>query len=164
MNWNNWKRWSCCLSLAGRTGCNLGMCTGEALWEMLQCWCYWWEGFVNYAFEMASGSMIYIPDFMMISSGIQVILRLLTEQFERLQCCYYWWDVFFKYGIEMGSGAMIHIPSFMKISSGIQNLLGSGICMQTYSYKQQGDLISLLLLYFFQSKESGLREWIISVQ
>jgi hypothetical protein len=37
-----------------------------------------------YAIEMASGSMIYIPSFMTIGSGIQVILRLLRQQFERL--------------------------------------------------------------------------------
>jgi hypothetical protein len=37
-----------------------------------------------YSTEMASDGMIYIPSFMMIGSGIQVMLRLLPEQFERL--------------------------------------------------------------------------------
>jgi hypothetical protein len=43
-------------------------------------------GFRKYAVMMASGGMIYIPTFMMIPSGIKVILRLLPQQFERLQC------------------------------------------------------------------------------
>jgi hypothetical protein len=34
--------------------------------------------------EMTSGGMIYIPGFMTISSGIQVILKLLPEQSETL--------------------------------------------------------------------------------
>jgi hypothetical protein len=39
-----------------------------------------------YAVEIISDAMtqIYIPSFMMIVSGIQVILRALTQQFERL--------------------------------------------------------------------------------
>jgi hypothetical protein len=44
-----------------------------------------------------------------------------------------------KYALVMGSGAMIKILSFMKIGSGIQKMTGG------YTYKQQGDLISLLL-------------------
>jgi hypothetical protein len=35
-----------------------------------------------------SDGMIHIPRFMKIGSGIQVILRLLPQQFERLQCWY----------------------------------------------------------------------------
>jgi hypothetical protein len=42
-----------------------------------------------YADEMTSGGMIYIPSFMMITSGIQVIYRILPQQFEKLQCWYY---------------------------------------------------------------------------
>jgi hypothetical protein len=37
-----------------------------------------------YAIEMASGGMIYIPSLMTIGSGIHVILRVLSQQFERL--------------------------------------------------------------------------------
>jgi hypothetical protein len=44
---------------------------------------------MEYAVEMATGSMIYIPNFMTIGSGIQVTLRLLPQQFELLQCWYY---------------------------------------------------------------------------
>jgi ribosomal protein L16 Arg81 hydroxylase len=40
---------------------------------------------MKYAVVMASGDMLYIPSFMTISSVIQVILRLLRQQFERLQ-------------------------------------------------------------------------------
>jgi hypothetical protein len=33
---------------------------------------------------MVSGGIMYIPSFMTIGSGIQVILRVLPQQFERL--------------------------------------------------------------------------------
>jgi hypothetical protein len=36
---------------------------------------------MKYTVEMASDGMLYIPSFMKIGSGIQVILRLLFEQF-----------------------------------------------------------------------------------
>jgi hypothetical protein len=87
---------------------------------------------------------MHIPDILMISSGIQVILSLLTQQFERLQCWYYCWEGFFKYTIEIGSDAVIHMPSFIKIGSGIQKLFGGWICIQTR--RHQDDLVSLLLL------------------
>jgi uncharacterized RmlC-like cupin family protein len=63
---------------------------------------------LQYAIEMASGSMMYVPDFIMISSGIQVILRSLTQQFERLQCWYYRWVGVEKYTIDVGSHTMIY--------------------------------------------------------
>jgi hypothetical protein len=44
---------------------------------------------MKYTVEMASGGMIYIPSFMKIGSGIQLILKVLPQQFERLQCWYY---------------------------------------------------------------------------
>jgi hypothetical protein len=48
--------------------------------EKLQCWYYWCEKFNKYAVEMAAGGLKYIPSFMTIDSGIQVILRLLPQQ------------------------------------------------------------------------------------
>jgi hypothetical protein len=39
---------------------------------------------MKYAVEMASAGMIHIPYFMMISSGIHIILRFLPQQLERL--------------------------------------------------------------------------------
>jgi hypothetical protein len=54
----------------------------------LQCWHYQWDGFMKCAVEMNSGDMIYIPSFMTIGSGIQVI-KLLPQRFERLQFWYY---------------------------------------------------------------------------
>jgi hypothetical protein len=36
--------------------------------------------------EMFSDAMIYVSSSMTTGSGIQVILRLLPQQFERLQC------------------------------------------------------------------------------
>jgi hypothetical protein len=50
----------------------------------------------------------------------------------------------------MGSGGVIYVPSFIKIGLGIQKLIREG----TQTYRQQGDLISLLLL--FRNKESTL--------
>jgi hypothetical protein len=44
---------------------------------------------MKYTVEMTSDGMIYIPDFMKIGSGIQVILRLLPGQSEKLRCWYY---------------------------------------------------------------------------
>jgi hypothetical protein len=50
----------------------------------LQCWYYWLEWFMKHAIETASDDMIYIISFMKIGLGIQVILRVLPQQFERL--------------------------------------------------------------------------------
>jgi hypothetical protein len=44
---------------------------------------------MKYVIQMDSGGMIYIQSCIMIGSGIQIILRLLPQQFERLQCWYY---------------------------------------------------------------------------
>jgi hypothetical protein len=44
---------------------------------------------MKYAVQIVSDVMIYIPRLMTIGSGIEVILRLLPQQFERLQCWYY---------------------------------------------------------------------------
>jgi uncharacterized UPF0160 family protein len=105
---------------------------------------------MKYAIEMVSIGMIYsyIPSFMMIDSGTQVMLRLLPQQFDKLQ-------IFMKYVIEMASGSMIFIQSFINISSDIQKLLGRGYtCRHTDIYRQPGDLTRLL---FFQNKEIRLK-------
>jgi hypothetical protein len=86
---------------------------------------------MNYAIEMASGGMIYIPNFMMTGSDIQVVLRLLPIQFERLQC----WEACMKYAVEIASGGTISIPSFIKISSGLQTLLGDETHIDTQTPK-----------------------------
>jgi hypothetical protein len=46
---------------------------------------------MKYSVEMNSGGITYscTPSFMMIGSGIQVITRLLSQQFDRMQCSYY---------------------------------------------------------------------------
>jgi hypothetical protein len=44
---------------------------------------------MKYTVEMASDGMIYVPRFMKIGLGIQVILRLLAQQSEKLQCWHY---------------------------------------------------------------------------
>jgi hypothetical protein len=65
---------------------------------------------MKYAVEMASVGLIYIPNFMMNGSDIQVILKLLPQQFERLQCWYCRWYEFMKYAVEMASdGIVLHI-------------------------------------------------------
>jgi hypothetical protein len=68
---------------------------------------------------MASDGMIHIPSFIMISSGILVILRLLPQIFA-VQCWYYYWEGFMKYTTEMASDGA---TSFMTICSGIQVIL-----------------------------------------
>jgi hypothetical protein len=42
-----------------------------------------------YAVEMASDGMKYMPGFMKIDSGIEVILRLSPKEFLGFQCWYY---------------------------------------------------------------------------
>jgi hypothetical protein len=64
-----------------------------------------------------------VQSFMMIRLDIQVLLRLLFQQFERIQCWYHWWHRFMMYTIEMAPGGMIYLPSFMTIGSGIQVIL-----------------------------------------
>jgi hypothetical protein len=59
---------------------------------------------------------IYMPGFMNIGSGIQIILKLLPRQLQRLLFSYYVCD--------MTSGGMMYIPCFIKIASGIQKLIG----------------------------------------
>jgi hypothetical protein len=44
---------------------------------------------MRYTVEMASDGMIYVPSFMKICSGIEVIIWLLPRHSERLQCWYY---------------------------------------------------------------------------
>jgi hypothetical protein len=44
------------------------------------------EVFVRYAVESISYNMVFIPNFVMMGSGIQVILGLLSQEFKRLQC------------------------------------------------------------------------------
>jgi hypothetical protein len=39
-----------------------------------------WEGFIKYPFEMGSGSIIYIPRFIMNGSGIQKLTRGIHRQ------------------------------------------------------------------------------------
>jgi hypothetical protein len=56
--------------------------------------------------------------------------------------------------VEMGSGAVIYVPSFIKIGSGIQKLIGE-IHRQTYTHRQQHDLISLL--YLFEIRKVGYK-------
>jgi hypothetical protein len=93
--------------------------------------------------EITSGGMVYISSFMMIGSDLQLILRLLPQQFERVQCWYYQWERFTKYASEVVSGVMMYIPNFIKIGSGVQTSL-RGIA---HTQAQQGDLISLLLFF-----------------
>jgi hypothetical protein len=58
------------------------------------------------------------------------------------------------YAIEMRLGAMMYVRSFIKIGPGIQNLMGGG-GEWSYSYKQEDDLIGLLL--FCRNMESRLK-------
>jgi hypothetical protein len=39
---------------------------------------------MKYAVEMASDGLMYVPSLMKIDSGIRVMLRVLSQQFQRL--------------------------------------------------------------------------------
>jgi hypothetical protein len=39
---------------------------------------------MKYPIEMATAGIIFLPDIMKMGSGIQVILRLLLQQFEKM--------------------------------------------------------------------------------
>jgi hypothetical protein len=54
---------------------------------------------------MASGGMMCVPTLMTVSSGIQVKLSLVSQQFKRLQCWNYRREGFMKYAVETVSGA-----------------------------------------------------------
>jgi hypothetical protein len=56
-------------------------------------------------------------------TNIQVILRLLLQQFERLQCWYYWWEGLTKYTTQMAADGMICIPNLIINGSGIKVIL-----------------------------------------
>jgi hypothetical protein len=47
---------------------------------------------MKYTVEMASAGMIYVPSFMTISSGIQIIL--LPQELEGQQHWYYWEGIY----------------------------------------------------------------------
>jgi hypothetical protein len=115
--------------------------------ERLQCWDYWWEGFMKYAVEMTWG-------FMAIGSDIKIILRLLPQQFERLQCWDYWWEGFMKCVGNTTSGGMIYIPNFVKISTGVQVLLGWDIQIDGHTHTQS-KLILWAYFYFFKIRNVG---------
>jgi hypothetical protein len=54
----------------------------------LQRWYYCREELTKYAVETVSGGMMCLPSFMKSGSGIQIIILLLSQQFETLQCLY----------------------------------------------------------------------------
>jgi hypothetical protein len=66
-------------------------------------------GFIKYSVEVASHGMIYLPSFVMIGSGIQVIVVLLPQQFG------VGITVVMNYAFEMASFGMIHESSFMRL-------------------------------------------------
>jgi hypothetical protein len=110
------------------------------------------EATMEYAVEMASWGMIYIPSFMKIGAGVKELLRRCLRN---LRGCHvgiiYGRDLWFT-----GSGAVIYMQRFIKFGWGIQKLMGGYTYRHTDTHieRQQGDLISLILL--FQNKESGL--------
>jgi hypothetical protein len=55
-----------------------------------------------------------------------------------------------KQATELCPGAMIYIPSFMKTGPGIQKLMWEGGL-----HRQHGDLISLVLIFFFKIRKAG---------
>jgi hypothetical protein len=78
---------------------------------------------VKHTVEVVSDGMIHIPNFMKISWNIQVILRLLPQQFEGQRYWYYGRERSMNYTVEMTSGGMRYMLVFMTIGSGIQVIL-----------------------------------------
>jgi hypothetical protein len=99
---------------------------------------------VKHVVEMAAGDMIYTPGFMTTSSGIQVILMLLAQQYEMLQCWSYSLEVFIKYCVvEMVSGGVIYVHTkFHKDRFRRSEVVRWGTRIDTH----QRDLISVLFL------------------
>jgi hypothetical protein len=44
---------------------------------------YWWQAFMKYAFQMGSGAMICIPNFIQIGSGIQKLIERIYKHTDR---------------------------------------------------------------------------------
>jgi hypothetical protein len=76
---------------------------------------------------MSSDALIYIPDFMKIVPGMQVILRL----FPKLGRCVGISDGpgFIKYIVTMVSGVMTYISIFLKIGTDCQAILPFSLTM-----------------------------------
>jgi hypothetical protein len=74
--------------------------------------------FMTYAAEIISDGMhdTYMPSFMTIGSGIQIIIGILRQQFGTN-------DGFLRHAAEMASGGMIYIPHFTKTGTGVQAIL-----------------------------------------
>jgi hypothetical protein len=77
-------------------------------------------GVYEVSIQIARGGMTYIQCFMMTGSEIQIMLRLIPQQFENLQCWYCWWERFRKNDIEMALHVIKYITSIINIGSGIQ--------------------------------------------
>jgi hypothetical protein len=59
--------------------------------------------FFQFQYLIRQGGMMYIPSFMTAVSDMQVLLRLLPQEFERLLCWRYRWERFMKYACQMAS-------------------------------------------------------------
>jgi hypothetical protein len=94
----------------------------------------------------------FYTKFMTISSGIQLVLRLVTEKFQRLPCYYHWFKRFIKYAVEMTSGGIIYIPALINIGWGVQKFYEGHIYRHTHGH--QCEVISLL--YFFNKENRRL--------
>jgi uncharacterized protein YraI len=72
---------------------------------------------------MASGGTTYIPIFMTIPLGIQVILRLLLQNLRGCNVGITDGRDFFKLAVGMASDGIIYVPSCMEIGAGVQAIL-----------------------------------------
>jgi hypothetical protein len=102
--------------------------------------------------------MIYIPSFINIRSGIQVILTLLSHQFERLQCWYYCWEEFIKYVIEVASGGMIYICTKFHKDRFTRSKVVRGIVMQTHTHTPRKQRHLLRVFSYFLIWKTGQKE------
>jgi hypothetical protein len=76
--------------------------------------------FLDLGMAYFKATMIHVPNFMTIGSGIQATLRSLPELYEKLKSRYYLWDLFMTYAVDTDSVGGIYIWRLMTSGLGIQ--------------------------------------------
>jgi heme/copper-type cytochrome/quinol oxidase subunit 2 len=77
---------------------------------------------MEYAVEMTSYGMMYLPSIMKIGMGVQTLVRFCLRNWRSCND-HVSHGKNYEYDVEMGSGVIIYIPSLIKIGLGILKLL-----------------------------------------
>jgi hypothetical protein len=111
------------------------------------------------AVQMTSdGIMIYIPSFMTIGSGLLLMLKGNISRILEAVVLVLLTRRLMNYSVLIDSGVLVYMTSFVNTGSTTQKLVGRKNMQthtDTYTHRQESDLISLLLL--FQNKEIRLK-------